>query len=144
MNNNLVNANDKTNTITFELAALKVINEIKLLAEKNSFVSVVWLYGSQAKGNASKESDYDLAIAFNNLPDEPFKVSMAEELSYQWSKETDQKISIVNINQAPVPLALNVINDGVTIFSNNDLRLHSEEARVWSLWEAYRHEYARK
>lgn len=127
-----------------ESTANNVIQKIKNLAEKNNTISVIWLYGSRVKSNASSDSDYDLAIAFEATTNGQFNSSLTEDLSYQWSKTTGKKISVIDINQAPVPLSLNVINEGDTIYCNNDLRLRAEESRVWSLWENYRYEYAKK
>jgi predicted nucleotidyltransferase len=45
----------------------KIISTIKQLAEQNPDILIVWLYGSRAKGNAHRLSDYDLAVAFKSV-----------------------------------------------------------------------------
>ena len=78
----------------------------------------------------------------NKIPDN--NGYRSDDLAFKWSQKTSADISLININQVPVPLAYTVVNEGKVIFCRNDLRLHSEESRIWSMWEAYRYEYARK
>lgn len=48
-----------------------IIGQLASLAAIHPEVVVLWLYGSQAKGNAGPHSDWDLAVAFDpvKLPD---------------------------------------------------------------------------
>jgi predicted nucleotidyltransferase len=102
------------------------------------------LYGSRAKDTADENSDYDLAIAYSQIDGEHTgKEYHTDELAYQWSKNTHVDISVIDINQVPVPLAYTVISDGKVIVCKNDFRLHSEESRIWSMWEAYSYEHAK-
>lgn len=123
-----------------------IVDRINWLAQEDPAIGVVWLYGSRVKGTATESSDYDLAVAFTI----PVKAGRGadvsypcDELAYQWSIKTDAKISIVDINHAPVALAYTIISDGKVVFYNNAFRLHAEESRIWSLWEAARYEYAK-
>ena len=124
---------------------LNIISLIEALAAESPVIEVVWLYGSRAKGNANEKSDYDLAIAYSKFNDKLASSGYyGDDLAYKWSQKTSVEISIIDINHIPVPLAFSVISEGKVIFCRNDLRLHSEESRIWSMWEAYRYEYARK
>ena len=116
------------------------LDALKKLAESDASIEVVWLYGSRAKGTADADSDFDLAIAFQALPAKraPY---FTEDLAFQWMEQVNAKVSIVDINQIPIPLAYNIIQEGEIIMSTNPLRIHSEQSRVWSLWEEYRYEY---
>lgn len=120
----------------------KTIATLQKLAAADDNIEVVWLYGSQVKGNATVNSDYDLAIACDQevIAQHAF---YCDELSYQWSKATLEKISIIDINKVPIPLAYSAINDGKVIYCRYPLRLHSEQQRIWSLWEAFRNEHER-
>lgn len=109
-------------------------------AEKDPSIDVLWLYGSRAKGTADIHSDYDLAIAFHTVESEEHSYR-TDTLAYEWSCLTQAKISVVDINRIPTPLAYSVINEGRLILVKNSLRLHSEQSRIWSLWEEYRYEY---
>ena len=118
-----------------------VTDQIIALAGQHPNIEVLWLYGSQAKGNAEADSDYDLAVAFSDrqsLPD-----YYGEQLASEWAQKTGQAISVVDINTIPTPLAVAVIYDGIVLLSANDLRLRAEEQRVWSLWEEYEYEFKR-
>ena len=115
---------------------------LQQLADNNDYIEVVWLYGSRVKGMALSSSDYDLAVALRNTRNKQQDYYL-DELAYQWSLDTKQEIAIVDINCIPTPLAYNAINEGVVMVCKNPLRLHAEQARVWSLWEAYRYEYSK-
>ena len=116
------------------------LNALKKLAESDASIEAVWLYGSRAKGTVDADSDFDLAIAFQALPAKraPY---FTEDLAFQWMEQVNAKVSIVDINQIPIPLAYNIIEEGKIIMSTNPLRIHSEQSRVWSLWEEYRYEH---
>lgn len=122
--------------------AAEAKKELQTLAGEIPALDVLWLYGSRAVGNANSNSDYDLAAAFNNretLPD-----YYGDQLASDWSQKTGLSISIVDINAAPVPLSYNIIQEGLVLHSNSSLRLHSEEARVWSLWAEYEREFEKE
>jgi len=118
------------------------IKQLVNLANNNQKIEVMWLYGSRANGTAETNSDYDVAIAFqaDKSEENPLQYP-CEDLQYQWSKNTSESIPIVDINKVPTPLAHNVINEGKVIYCNNDLRLHTEQHRVWSKWESYKQNY---
>jgi len=44
-------------------------NYLNYLWQNNYKFETAYLFGSQAKGNYEKDSDFDLAIVFENLPD---------------------------------------------------------------------------
>jgi predicted nucleotidyltransferase len=47
----------------------KIINEFAEILRKNRFAfSQIWLFGSHAKGKATKNSDIDIAVIANKLP----------------------------------------------------------------------------
>lgn len=109
------------------------------LAQNNSDVLVLWLYGSRAKGNARPDSDYDLAIAFKQFPKDITERRLRPELlAIDWSntlKISSEKISIVDINLAPISLAWEIIRDGKVLFANDPLRQVREELRISSMYE---------
>lgn len=102
-------------------------------------VEVLWLYGSRAKGTATAESDYDLAVAFTGAPaDRPERRLRPELLALDWAQTLslpEGRLSVVDINLAPLPLAMAVITQGVVLWSGNGLRLAREENRVMGMWE---------
>lgn len=102
-------------------------------------VEVLWLYGSRAKGTAAQGSDYDLAVAFTDFESDPLERRLRPELlAQQWCEQldiNDDMLSIVDINQAPLPLAVAVVRDGQVVFVRDQLRLIREELRITSMWE---------
>ena len=118
---------------------MKFEKRLKKLAEDNSQIEVLWLYGSQAKGNATEYSDIDLAVAFKDYEDDIIERRLRPEvLAIEWQQELglgEDKLSIVDINQARVPLALEVINCLYVILSKNQGRQMLEEQRIMSMRE---------
>lgn len=113
---------------------------LKALAATHSEVVTLWLYGSQAKGTASEHSDWDLAVAFDpvKLEDVLDNRLRAELLAMDWQRAlglSEGKLSIVDINLAPIPLAFGIIDANKVLYSRDDGRRMREEARIMSQME---------
>jgi len=88
-------------------SGLKAIIE---LARINPDIDILWLYGSRARGNDTPESDYDLAVAFTHYLDNPVDRRLRPELlALAWHKSLQRPLSIIDIEQVPLPLAYTVI-----------------------------------
>ncbi|MEA3252480.1 MAG: nucleotidyltransferase domain-containing protein [Pseudomonadota bacterium] len=109
------------------------------LAAGNDEIAVLWLYGSRAKGTANEGSDYDLAVAFRTFEKDALERRLRPQLLAQtWQDElglSEEQLSIVDINLAPLPLAHAVIRTGRVLRANDKLRLIREEQRITSMWE---------
>ena len=116
----------------------KILRKIIALAAQNADVCILWLYGSRASGTASASSDFDLAVAFNTFPNDSFVVATRPELlAMEWRSALglpEDKLSVVDINHCPMPLALNIIEADRPLLVKDDLRLAREQTRVWGLW----------
>ena len=123
----------------------QILNKIILNASLADDIEVIWLYGSQAKGTAHSQSDIDLAIAFKNFNlSELDRKLRPQELSLIWSEQLnlpDGKLSIIDINTAPVYLAFNVVEYGRVICSKNSTREFKETQRIFSQYEFEMIEY---
>lgn len=116
------------------------LKQIQALAVNQPDLVVLWLYGSQAKGNAGEHSDWDLAAAFDvvkldNILDTRLR---AELLALDWQRALgleEGKLSIVDINLAPVPLAFGIIDANKVLFCRDEGRLMQEEGRIMSQME---------
>ena len=102
-------------------------------------LQVMWLYGSRAKGNASADSDYDLAAAFSPVKlATPLDTRLRPELlALDWQQAMgikDGMLSIVDINHAPIPLAFNAIA-GQLLYCRDEARQLMEERRILSRME---------
>jgi len=102
-------------------------------------IEVVWVYGSVARGQASASSDIDLAVASRASCAEPWE--RVDALRADLQAHFDRPVAVLDLNRAPTPLAHEVIRDGRVLLCRSDLRLRSEEGRVWSLWEEYRDQH---
>ena len=112
------------------------IKQIIILAHNCPEVEVLWLYGSQARGHSNHNSDYDLAVAYKSYIKDPVERRLRPELlSLDWNKQLDIALSIVDINQASLPLAYTIIKDNTVLYSQNDYRRMIEEQKIMSKWE---------
>lgn len=121
-----------------------IVSAVRVFSSQNQDVDVVWLYGSRANGNAHSESDYDLAIAFNNFQLSDFdKYTRPHELALDWSerlKVATNKISIVDINQVPIYLAYNIVDSGMILYQEPNSRVFHETDRIYSMYEYQKRE----
>lgn len=118
-------------TLTAQLAAL---------AAAHPEVMVMWLYGSHAKGNAGPHSDWDLAVAFDpvKLVDSLDNRLRPELLALDWQRAlglAEGQLSVVDINQAPIPLAFAIVDANRVLFCRDQGRRLREEARIMSQME---------
>lgn len=114
--------------------------QLAALAAAHPEVVVLWLYGSQAKGNAGLHSDWDLAVAFDpvKLADPLDNRLRPELLALDWQRAlglAEGQLSVVDINQAPIPLAFAAIDANRVLFCRDQGRRLSEEARIMSQME---------
>jgi predicted nucleotidyltransferase len=117
------------------------------LALGDSEVVVVWLYGSHADGTASDHSDVDLAVAYASYVADPVRRRLRPELTaLDWVQAlglSERELSVVDIRQAPIPLAFSVIEQGRVLLSKDDGRRMFEEQRIMSMWEDHQYQYQR-
>ncbi len=118
----------------------ELLRKFRELAEPNPDIAIVWLYGSRAKGNAHPSSDYDLAVAFNSfIKDDPMEKRLRPEcLAIEWQQALglhDFQLSVVDINQAPIPLAWEIIRADTVLFCRDENRLWREILRIHSRME---------
>jgi len=91
--------------------------KISKIIEKQPHVVFAFLFGSQASGKATGESDIDLAIYFEDghVP-EPFKsIDLQAEIAAQMSKDID----LVVLNRANPIIKMQVLKNGQLIFAND-------------------------
>ncbi|HDX8363101.1 type VII toxin-antitoxin system MntA family adenylyltransferase antitoxin [Aeromonas caviae] len=117
-----------------------IIGQLTTLAATHPEVAVLWLYGSHARGNAGPHSDWDLAVAFDPVKlSDPLENRLRPELlALDWLRAlglAEGQLSIVDINQAPIPLAFAIVDANRVQFCRDQGRRLSEEARIMSQME---------
>lgn len=121
-----------------------MIHRLIALAKRSDQVQVLWLYGSRAKGSAGPDSDWDLAVAFDPIKQSgPLGIALEnrfrpELLALDWQRElglVEGKLSIVDINEVPIPLAFAVVDANHPLYRRNEGRRLQEEARIMSRME---------
>jgi predicted nucleotidyltransferase len=116
-----------------------IIEKLIYLAKSDARIDVLWLYGSQAKGTANEQSDYDLAVAFNSFPEDAWDKRLQPELlAFEWIDALgwpENRLSVADINHIPIPLALSIVTIGKVLYVKNAYRLAREENRITSMWE---------
>lgn len=121
-----------------------ILSAIVSLAAQHTDIEVVWLYGSRAQNTDHANSDYDLAVAFKNFQLSDFdKYLRPNELALEWAEQlgiSTEKLSIIDINQAPVYLAYNVVEYGRIIFQDKTARAFYEQDRIYSMYEYQKRE----
>lgn len=113
------------------------IQHLITLAKADSNIIALWLYGSRARGKANANSDYDLAVLFKQSPaDDAERRLQPELLALDWQQATSVfALSIIDIMQVPLPLAITVLDDNSLLYCCDDTARLLAEARLMSKWE---------
>jgi len=94
------------------------INIDKAIFKKHR-VKLAYLFGSRAKGNAAEQSDFDIAVLFEN-PSDTLALEETSFLSLGLSKFFPAKIDIVSLNAASLLLKYEVAAHNAVLYSKNE------------------------
>ncbi len=72
-------------------------------------VKLAYLFGSQAKGNSAPESDFDIAVLFEEPPSDSLALRETMDLSSDLYGYFPAKIDIVSLHYAPLLLKYEVV-----------------------------------
>ena len=127
---------------TFEQLKQKIIS----LASQDIEIDALWLYGSHAKGNAGPDSDIDLAVIFKSrIADVLERRLLPELLAIEWQALLtlpENGLSIVDMDNAPIPLAMGIPQTGQLLMNNNPTHEFNTSRRIMSKWELdYQYHY---
>lgn len=95
------------------------INIDKDIFKKHN-VKLAYLFGSQAKGNACKESDFDIAVLFKKPPSDPLALRETMDLSSDLNKFFLNKIDVVSLHTAPLLLKYEVVAHNRVLHCENE------------------------
>jgi predicted nucleotidyltransferase len=104
--------------------------KIKQVAEENNLDLVV-IFGSQARGTASKHSDIDIGIYGSSLLDLSDKTNLIRDFS-EIFKSDKIDISIISLN-SPV-FTLQVLTDGKILYEKEKNIFGLLKLRAWKLF----------
>lgn len=116
------------------------------LANSDENIIALWLYGSRVKGNARDDSDYDLAVLYKEAELDPLtRRTRPECLALDWEKTLSLptgSLSVVDLEIAPIPLAMGVLTTGQQLLSRQTSRELFVTQRIMSKWELdYQYHY---
>ena len=119
------------------------------LANENPAIELLWVYGSQATGTAHENSDLDLAVIFKEWEKDVVKRRLRSELlAMEWQQTlnlNEDDLSVLDMNIAPIPIAMSVLKSGQLLLSKNRSRQFQEQQRIMSKWEIdYLYHYQNK
>lgn len=97
---------------------------------KKPEVTAVYLYGSQARGDARPDSDIDLAV----LVAEKSRISPHIEYSSDLAELTNKEVEIQDLKICNVDFTHRVLAEGVLIFSNNEPERIIFEEKIMHLY----------
>ena len=109
-------------------------------------IDALWLYGSHAKKSAGPESDIDLAVLFSCYDTNPLERRVRPELlAIEWQQQLNLKdgdISVLDLEIAPVPLAMSVLQTGKLLVNKNRSHEFRVSQEIMSKWEIdYQYHY---
>ncbi len=117
----------------------QIISQIIHLAENNSEIELLWLYGSYAKGTAHENSDIDLAVVFKSWEKDVLERRLRPELlALEWQQHLNLKegqLSVLDMSIAPIPLAMAVLESGQLLLSKNYSHQLQVQQSIMSKWE---------
>jgi predicted nucleotidyltransferase len=96
-------------------------------------ILAVYLYGSRARGTASRDSDVDVAVVLDPAP--PIAPEARMDLRLQLIGDAihvtgENEVDLVILNDVPAPMASRIIREGVRIHATGPERLHAFERDV--------------
>lgn len=98
---------------------------------KKHKVKLAYLFGSQAKGNAAKESDFDVAVLFEEPPSDPLALRETMDLCSDLRNFFPNKIDVVSLHYASLLLKYEVVAHSRVLYCENEIeRINFEVAII--------------
>ena len=117
----------------------QLIPQIIQIAKENKNIELLWLYGSHAKGTAHEKSDIDIAVVFKSWEKDIIERRLRPELlALEWQNKlnlSEGELSVLDMNNAPIPIAMSVLQSGELLINKNVSRQFQEQQRIMSKWE---------
>ena len=101
---------------------------------KRPGVAAVYLYGSQAKGVAKRDSDIDLAVLTTDKSRYTGLNSPQILFTQELSKTLDKKVEVQDLKTVRIDFAHRVLTEGKLLHSNNERERVAFEERVFRVY----------
>jgi uncharacterized protein len=104
----------------------------------NAQVDAIYLYGSRAKQTAREDSDWDIAVIYTEFETDPFdRLIRPQMLEATIERELKlyNKISVVDLETAPVHLQYSILMSAIKWFDRNIPHVKRVEQSILSKWE---------
>lgn len=101
-------------------------------------VDAIYLYGSRAKNTTHSNSDWDIAVIFTDYESDELERLVRPQLlesAVESELKLYQKISIVDLEIAPIYLQMAILNHGIKYFDRNVPHVKRVEQSILSKWE---------
>ncbi len=105
----------------------EIIEKIREIGKAKNFIQAIYLFGSQARGNANRDSDIDIAVLLEADYTEKsgaIKIQLYEELI----KAGLDNIDLVILNQASALLKYEVVKENSLVYKKNDFNSASYQS----------------
>ncbi len=90
----------------------------KFFQEDSQDIACVYLFGSEARGMARKDSDVDIAVLYTRTPPSTLE-GLGLELEGDLEKFLSRTVDLIVLNRAPVDLVHRVLRDGILVFERD-------------------------
>ena len=96
-------------------------------------VILVYIFGSQVKGNLSSLSDVDIAIYLDEKLNKKDRFNLRLRLIVKVCGILGcRRVDLVVLNDAPLRLYYNIIKEGIVLYSRDELKRIRSEAKIMS------------
>ena len=112
---------------------MEEIEALRNYLENEDVVSLAYLFGSRAEGEAGPRSDYDIGVLVQS-PSPRLRYRLSYEIGRVLNAD---RIDLVLLNKAPVELAYSIITQGRRVYQQSLAARVEFEARVLSLYGDY-------
>ena len=92
-------------------------------------IAAAWLFGSQARGTAGRESDVDVGVLYEEEPP-PGLAGLGLRLEGEIERRLGRPVQLVVMNRAPVDLVHRVLRNGRLLAERNRSRRIAFEVRA--------------
>ena len=103
-------------------------------------IALSFLFGSRARGDSHKQSDWDIAILFKDNINGWDNLGKQEQIRRALSQIlaiNDNKIDLVDLYRGGLSISATVVDEGVPLTGQNSLALAIFYQRIWANLEDY-------